>query len=125
MLKTDKLNILPFAFYHTHLYNCVMRNNSLLVVGYSFGDLYINQVLERMDLIYGNEKRIVLIDYWNLLVDDNVINGIPEGEERGAYVKEMMIQKVLGDEISDSLGTFLCRMTGSGDFREAISSFVN
>ena len=125
LLKTDKLNILPFAFYHTHLYNCVMRNNSLLVVGYSFGDLYINQVLERMDLIYGNEKRIVLIDYWNLLVDDNVINGIPEGEERGAYVKEMMIQKVLGDEISDSLGTFLCRMTGSGDFREAISSFVN
>ena len=35
LLKTDKLNILPFAFYHTHLYNCVMRNNSLLVVGYN------------------------------------------------------------------------------------------
>lgn len=123
LLKTDKLNILPFAFYHTHLYNCVMRNNSLLIVGYSFGDLYINQVLERMELIYGNAKRIVLIDYWSLLVDDNVIYGIPEGEERSAYVKEMMIQKVLGDEIRDALGTFMCRMTGTGDFREAVDSF--
>lgn len=123
LLKTDKLNILPFAFYHSHLYNCIMRNNSLLVVGYSFGDLYINQLIERMELIYVDKKRVVLIDYWKLIVEDEEIEMKPAGEERSAFVDAIMVQKVHGNGISDGLGTFLCRMTGESDFESAIHSF--
>ena len=123
LLKTDKLNILPFAFYHSHLYNCVMRNNSLLVVGYSFGDLYINQLIERMELIYGDKKRVVLIDYWKLMIKDEEIEKIPAGDERSAFVDVIMAQKAHDNEISDGLGTFLCRMTGETDFESAIHSF--
>lgn len=123
LLKTDKLNILPFAFYHSHLYNCVMRSNSLLVIGYSFGDLYINQLLERMELIYGDKKRVVLIDYWKLNKDDKEIEKISEGEERSSFVESLMADKVHINEISDGLGTFLCRMTGETEFGDAISSF--
>ena len=125
LLKTDKLNILPFAFYHGHLYNCVMRNNSLLVVGYSFGDLYINQLLERMELIYGDKKRVVLIDYWKLAVEDDVIEKNHERETGNGLVRDMMVQKVWGNEIGDGLGFFLCRMTGKTDFESAVRSFKN
>lgn len=114
LMKTDKLNILPFAFYHTYLYNCVMHSNSLLIVGYSFGDLYINQLLEWMELIHGEKKRVVLIDYWKLL-NDNV--------KRSGDVRDMMIPKTYDEEISDALGTFLCRMTGESDFYNAVKSF--
>lgn len=125
LLKTDKLNILPFSFYHGHLYNCVMNSNSLLVVGYSFGDLYINQLLERMELIYGDKKRVVLIDYWKLMVEDEEIEKKPDGEERSLFVKEMMAAKLHGNEIGDGLGIFLCRMTGKTDFESAIRSFTH
>lgn len=114
LMKTDKLNILPFAFYHTHLYNCVMRSNSLLIVGYSFGDLYINQLLEWVELIHGEKKRVVLIDYWKLL-NDKV--------KRSSDVRDMMVQKTYDVEISDELGSFLCRMTGVADFSDAVRSF--
>ena len=125
LLKTDKLNILPFAFYHGHLYNCVMRNNGLLVVGYSFGDLYINQLLERMELIYGDKKRVVLIDYWKLDIEDDVIEKKGEGDVRSVSVKDWMVQKVWSDEIGKGLGFFLCRMTGETDFKSAVRSFKN
>ena len=124
LLKTDKLNTLPFAFYHSHLYNCIMRNNSLLIVGYSFGDLYINQLMEKMELIHGEKKRVVLIDYWKLAVEDKVIEK-KKGAERSGLVKDLMVQKVLGNEICDGLGIFLCRMTGKSDFEGAVRSFGN
>lgn len=124
LLKTDKLNTLPFAFYHSHLYNCIMRNNSLLIVGYSFGDLYINQLMEKMELIYGEKKRVVLIDYWKLAVEDKVIEK-KKGAERSGLVKDLMVQKVWGNEICDGLGIFLCRMTGKSDFEGAVRSFGN
>lgn len=124
LLKTDKLNTLPFAFYHSHLYNCIMRNNSLLIVGYSFGDLYINQLMEKMELIYGEKKRVVLIDYWKLAVEDKVIEK-KKGAERSGLVKDLMVQKVWGNEICDGLGIFLCRMTGKSVFEGAVRSFGN
>lgn len=126
LMKTDKLNILPFTFYHSHLYNCVVRNNSLLIVGYSFGDLYINQLIKRMELIHGDKKRVVLIDYWNMAVDDT--ENDKEGEEsinRNSFICEMMKQKFWDDGINQGLGYFLCYMTGNPDFESAVGSFKN
>lgn len=123
LIKTDKLNTLPFAFYHSHLYNCIMRNNSLLVIGYSFGDLYINQLIERMELIHGDRKRVVLIDYWKLSVDDDMIDEITDDKERNRCVRDWMSQKVKGFEINDGVGIFLCRMTGETEYDNAVRSF--
>lgn len=116
--KTDKLNIVPFDFYHGHLFNCIIKNNSLLIVGYSFGDVYTNHVIERMELIHGAKKRIVLIDYWPM---GSV------GEEYGetGLVKEMMKQRVYDSNFNNQLGFFLCRMTGNTRFEEAVSCFTN
>lgn len=63
--KTDKLNCIPYDYYHANLCKSLIANRRLLVTGYSFGDLYMNQQLERIRLIHGEDCRIVLIDYWN------------------------------------------------------------
>lgn len=62
--KTEKLEFLPYSCYHADLVNKIVTNPSLLIVGYSFGDLYVNQLLERHKLVHGNNQRVVLIDKW-------------------------------------------------------------
>lgn len=63
--KTEKLNCIPYDFYHANLVNSILHNHALIICGYSFGDLYVNQLIERMRLIHGDKRRIVVIDYWN------------------------------------------------------------
>ena len=62
--KTDKVTVMPYNYYHHYLNKAILNNRSLLIVGYSFGDLYINDLIERMNLLYGKEKRIVIITRW-------------------------------------------------------------
>lgn len=63
--KTDKLICIPYDYYHAHLGSSLLNSNKLLVAGYSFGDLYMNQQLNRMGLVHGKDRRVVLIDFWN------------------------------------------------------------
>lgn len=63
--KTDKLNCMPYDFYHGNLYNAVMQSNAMVIVGYSFGDLYVNNLINRMHAIWRGKERIVLIDKWD------------------------------------------------------------
>jgi len=62
--KTDKVTIIPYNYYHHYLNTKILNNKSLLIVGYSFGDIYINDLIERMNLLYGKDKRIVIITFW-------------------------------------------------------------
>ena len=38
----------------------------MLIVGYSFGDKYINHAFFRMSQIHGSKARVVIIDKWPL-----------------------------------------------------------
>lgn len=76
--KTEKTTCLPYDIYRQNLYNAIQRNRSMLIAGYSFGDKYINHIFYRMSQMHGDNKRIVLIDYWDiagfmkgLYTDDN------------------------------------------------------
>lgn len=93
--KTDKLNCVPFDFYHANMTNCIIKNHKLVIAGYSFGDLYCNNLLERMNFLHGDIKRIILIDFWNIH---------QEVRMHGEYW------------LSKNLGQFLCRMTNCGNF---------
>ncbi len=62
--KTDKVTFAPYNYYHHYLNTAILNNRSLLVVGYSFGDYYINDLIERMNMLYGKNKKIVLVTYW-------------------------------------------------------------
>lgn len=64
--KTDKVTCLPYDIYRYNFNRRIQKNNSLLIVGYSFGDKYINNMFYRMSQIHGDNKRVVLIDFWNM-----------------------------------------------------------
>lgn len=81
----------------------------------------MNHVIERMELIHGERKRIVLIDWWPLFGEEH-IDEIADVEEKSGFVKEMMKQRSY-DDFNNELGYFLCRMTGKTHFEEALSCF--
>ena len=62
--KLDKMTFMPSSIYHANLVNKLMENRGILIVGYSFSDLYVNQLLQRRLLMYGEEHRLVIIDYF-------------------------------------------------------------
>ncbi len=63
--KTDKLSCIPYDFYHGNLYKALYSSNALVIVGYSFGDIYVNNLIRMMNMLYEDKKRIVIIDKWN------------------------------------------------------------
>ena len=63
--KTEKLSCMPYDFYHGNLYNAILNSNAMVIVGYSFGDIYVNNVINRMHAIWRGKERIVLIDKWD------------------------------------------------------------
>lgn len=69
--KLNKLNCIPFDFYHSNLVNSICKNNKLLIIGYGFGDLYCNQLIQRMNLIHKDAARVCVIDYWTPPYSDN------------------------------------------------------
>lgn len=60
--KLDKQTFLPYSIYHANLANKIIQNQNLLIIGYSFGDLYINQLIERHKLIHGKNQKVIIID---------------------------------------------------------------
>lgn len=72
MRKLDKMTFLPSSVYHADLVNRLQKNRGVLIVGYSFGDLYVNQILQRRLLMQGTKHRMVIIDYFPRYVDSAV-----------------------------------------------------
>lgn len=64
--KTEKVTCLPYDIYRFNFERSIIRNKSLLIIGYSFGDKYINDIFYRLMQVHGNDARVVIIDYWNL-----------------------------------------------------------
>lgn len=60
--KLDKMTCMPSSIYHADLVNKLLRNRGVLIVGYSFGDLYVNQLLQRRLLMQGDKHRMVIIE---------------------------------------------------------------
>ncbi len=101
--KTDKLNCIPFDFYHANLINCIINSPRLVIIGYGFGDSYCNQILERMNLLHGDKRRIVLIDYWN----------------KEYYDKIKSARYDMGDDLVDDKWGFLWREMHRNGMKEA------
>lgn len=63
---------LPHSIYHANLTTTLQKNKGLLIVGYSFGDLYVNQLLQRRILMHGDAHRMVIIDSFPEFVNSKV-----------------------------------------------------
>ncbi len=91
--KTDKLQAYPYSFYHYHLQKSLLENPSLLIVGYSFGDFHFNHLLERMNELHGDNRRVVLITY---IAEDDWYPRI-EGRANPNYNEFKFICKSFGE----------------------------
>lgn len=63
LMKTDKLLWNPLIMYHNKLANSLISNKRLILVGYGFSDLYINNLLLQYNAIHYNKRKIIMIDY--------------------------------------------------------------
>ena len=72
--KTDKICYMPHSIYHANLVKKIIENRSLLICGYSFGDLYSNQILERHKLIHDKNQRVVIVDKWPDYVNESTVS---------------------------------------------------
>jgi hypothetical protein len=78
--KTDKIQAMPYSFYNAEFVNSLIRNNALLIIGYSFGDIHFNRLLEKIAKIHGEKRKVVFIDYvdkkkwWGNPVDNDLIS---------------------------------------------------
>ncbi|MBR32990.1 MAG: hypothetical protein CMN77_16950 [Spirochaetaceae bacterium] len=61
--KPDKTVHSPFADYVKWLYDCLVDSPRLLIIGYSFGDLYINSLLQKYIMTHSNGRKVVIADY--------------------------------------------------------------
>ncbi len=71
--KTDKICYLPHSYYHANLANKILENPGLLIIGYSFNDIYVNQLIERHKLIHGQNQRITVIDKYPEYTDSHEV----------------------------------------------------
>ena len=60
--KTEKMTFAPNNVYLSDLARKVIENNRLMVVGYSFGDLYLNEILGLGMAAHGDDFKVVIID---------------------------------------------------------------
>ena len=60
--KTEKMTFVPNNVYLSDLTRKVVDNNRLMIIGYSFGDLYLNEILGLGMAAHGDDFRVVIID---------------------------------------------------------------
>jgi len=67
--KTEKMTFAPNNVYLSDLTRKVIENNRLLVIGYSFGDLYLNEILGLGMAAHGKDFKVVIIDKFPSYID--------------------------------------------------------
>ena len=60
--KTEKMILAPNNVYLSDLTRKVVENNRLMIIGYSFGDLYLNEILGLGMAAHGDDFKVVIID---------------------------------------------------------------
>ena len=60
--KTEKITFVPNNVYLSDLTRKVIENSRLMVIGYSFGDLYLNEILGLGMAAHGDNFKVVIID---------------------------------------------------------------
>lgn len=118
--KTEKLTCMPYDFYHGNLYKAIQSSNAMVIVGYSFGDLYINNLINRMHFIWKGKERIVLIDKWDgskIMGSKSNLDKYLQTLSRGeiVFLELMSGQTYIGDMINSFIDTDIHKPKYSGN----------
>lgn len=93
--KPDKiLSAEPYMSYYRTFAGCLQSSPRLLIVGYGFGDKYINHLLERMVRWHGAACRIACVDCTDVRAD------APETRDAPAWIRNGMPRRWTGTDES-------------------------
>ena len=81
MDKTNSITVDPFSVYHSNFINSLIRNDVLLIIGYGFGDNYINYMLGSYNR-WGRKKTILVSPTTDEVLFKDVKS---KGEYEGRY----------------------------------------
>ena len=70
--KTEKMTYAPHNVYLSDLTKKVVENSRLMIIGYSFGDLYLNEILGLGMAAHGENFRVVIIDKFPTYINSYV-----------------------------------------------------
>ena len=70
--KTEKMTFAPNNVYLSDLTRKVTENSRLMVIGYSFGDLYLNEILGLGMAAHGDDFKVVIIDKFPQYIDSYI-----------------------------------------------------
>lgn len=68
--KTEKMVDAPYNVYLSDLTRKVIENKRLLIIGYSFGDLYLNEILGLGMAAHGDEFKVEIVDKYPSYIKD-------------------------------------------------------
>lgn len=123
--KLEKTDYLPMSAYRHFLYEKAIKNSSFLIVGYSFGDMYVNNILERLYALHGNKLRVCLIDCWKL--DEYIIADYDGERDKGDGYSKRTLENFMLGSLSHELVTFVEFVTKTptvGGFVSKLNSLV-
>ena len=70
--KTEKMTFAPNNVYLSDLTRKVTENSRLMIIGYSFGDLYLNEILGLGMAAHGDDFKVVIIDKFPSYIDSYI-----------------------------------------------------
>lgn len=116
--KTDKITCLPYSSYRYNLDKCLLENDSLLIVGYSFGDKYINSAIERLNQFHNN-KRVVVIDFWDVCSYVSDLEGKDKSEVTDDDITHRELYHMVGyDHNKGEMLRFMCKISQTSTFEQ-------
>lgn len=59
--KTDFLIAEPYRTYYSNMVRSFNKNDIIIIIGYGFGDYYINDLLSNYHKAYDNGRRVIII----------------------------------------------------------------
>ena len=98
--KSEKMVVAPYDVYLSDLTRKVLENKRLMIIGYSFGDLYLNEILGLGIAAHGDEYRVVIIDKFPAYIHD-YLSFYQELKDLGMY---NFVSRVSRDELSTKPG---------------------
>ena len=143
--KIEKMVCTPYNVYLSDLTRKVLQNERLMIIGYSFGDLYLNEILGLGIAAHGDDFKVVIIDKYPPYINDypslyhKIINSnqynfiyrlVRDGLHINTFHKEQpLIVKDYNTPVVSRNGNLMMCMTGFKDVvinhRDDVMNFLS
>ena len=130
--KTEKMTFAPNNVYLSDLARKVIENNRLMIIGYSFGDLYLNEILGLGMAAHGDDFKVVIIDKFpsNIKTYNSWFQHLARNPQRYTFVSRLAKNGLFGDIGKDEIpfivdGYDKPLISRNGNLMMCISGFKN